>query len=138
MNTQRIAKLLEQNDRYGERAIALLQAATAVIILLLHVVSASRNHWESLNAVTIFVTCCILFSSLVRVRASVHEKLRNWFLHYLSVIDGLLIYALILSYSVAHNLPLETTFKSPSVIFLVLFTVVRVMRFDPVPVFVAG
>ena len=138
MKNQRIAKLLEENDRRGEKAIATLQALIAIVVISFHVVSAAKNNWSTFNSTIILITCCILAACIIRVRIAAKEKLHNWLLHGLSVLDGMLIFGLILSYSIAYTLPLETSFKAPTTIFLVLYTVVRVMRFDPVPILVAG
>ena len=138
MKNQKIAKLLAKNDRHGENAIALFQALIAIVVMSFHIISAAKNNWSTFNSTIILIICCILAASVIRVRIAAKEKLYNLRLHGLSVLDGMLIFVLILSYSHAYNLPLETSFKAPSTIFLVLYTVVRVMRFDPVPVLVAG
>ena len=138
MENNRIKEILANNDRKGERAIAMLQALMAFTIFLLHILSASKNQWETISAVTIGIATMILMTSLLRVRASYAVQLSTFYSHILTVFDGMLIYGLMLSYNLAYSLPLEATFKTPTVIFLVLYTVVRVLRSDPWSVLVAG
>jgi len=138
MQNNRIKEILENNDRKGERAIAILQALMAFTIFILHIISASKNQWESISAVTISIASMILMTSLLRVRASYAIQLSSFYSHILTVFDGMLIFGLMLSYNIAYNLPLEATFKTPTVIFLVLYTVVRVLRSDPWSILVAG
>lgn len=138
MQNNRIKEILGHNDRKGERAIAILQALMAFTIFLLHIISASKNQWETISAVTISIASMILMTSLLRVRASYAVQFSNLYSHTLTVFDGMLIFGLMLSYNLAYNLPLEATFKTPTVIFLGLYTVVRVLRSDPWSILVAG
>lgn len=133
-----IKNALEKNDRSGERAIAVFQALVALIVFGFHIVSAWQNKWETFSSFTIIIAITILIACWWRVQFSKLEPLNNFALHILSVIDGLLIFVLIMSYSFAYQLPLETFLKAPSLIFLVLYTAVRVLRFDPIPILVAG
>ena len=138
MQNSRIKEILSNNDRKGERAIAMLQALMAFTIFLLHIISATKNQWETISAVTISIAAMILTTSLLRVRASYAIQFSNIYSYILTVFDGLLIFGLMLSYNLAYNLPLEATFKTPTVIFLGLYTVVRVLRSDPWSILVAG
>lgn len=138
MINTKIKEILGQNDRKGERAIALLQANMAFTVFLLHIIAASRNQWLSLSGLTIGVAAAILFASLIRVRTSYAEKFSNLYSHILTVVDGVLIFTLILSYNLAYDLPLEATFKTPTIIFLGVYTVVRIVRSDPWAIIVAG
>lgn len=127
---QRIFAALEKNDRRGERAIALFQVIFALFILALHSVSAFRNDWQTFSQTTVIISVLMLFSSALRVRFSKIIPLRNSLLHSLTVIDGILLFILMSSYSQAYDLPFETVFKTPSVIFLLAYTCVRVVRID--------
>lgn len=138
MENNRIKEILSNNDRKGERAIAILQALMAFTIFLLHIISASKNQWETISAVTIGIAVMILMTAWLRVRASYEVQLNTFYSHTLTIFDGMLIFGLMLSYNLAYNLPLEATFKTPTVIFLVLYTVVRVLRSDPWSILVAG
>ncbi len=138
MQISRIDSILQENDRRGEKAIALFQMLIAAIVLLLHVIAASKNGWTTLNATTILIVWGILGASFLRVYLASREKFRNWPLHLLSVLDGALIFAIIYSYGAAYGLPPESTFKAPTTVFLFLYTVIRALRFDPVPILVAG
>ena len=138
MINSKIREILGHNDRKGERAIALLQALMAFTIFLLHIISTSRNKWENLSALTISIAALILATSFLRVRASYAAKFSNLYSHVLTVVDGALIFGLMLSYNLAYNLPLEATFKTPTIIFLGLYTVARVLRSDPWAILVSG
>lgn len=133
-----IKNALERNDRSGERAIAVFQALVALIVFGFHMVSAWRNQWQTFSSLTIVIAITIIIACWWRVQFSKTQPLNNLALHILSVIDGILIFTLIMSYSFAYNLPLETFLKAPSLIFLVLYTAVRVLRFDPISILVAG
>lgn len=138
MENNRIKEILANNDRKGERAIAMLQALMAFTIFLLHIISASKNQWETISAVTIGIAVMILMTAWLRVRASYEVQLSTFYSHILTVFDGILIFGLMLSYNIAYSLPLEATFKTPTIIFLALYTVVRVLRSDPWSILVAG
>lgn len=138
MLNSKINEILGQNDREGERAIAFMQALMAFTIFLLHIISASKNQWETLSAITITISALILSASILRVHGSYAATFSNIKSHVLTVIDGALIYALMLSYNYAYSLPIEVTFKTPTVIFLVLYSAARVMRSDPMAIIVAG
>ena len=85
------------------------------------------------------VDCC---ADLVRLPGKggpgALASFENLPLHLLTVVDGVLIYALIVSYGAAYDLPAGSYLRSPSIVFLVVYAGVRVLRFDPVPVMVAG
>lgn len=138
MNDSRLAKILCQSDRDGERAIALFQALIATIVVAMHLVSASANEWRTLSGFTIVIACLILAFCALRLRLSGNPDRHDRALQALTVGDGLLIFGLILSYSSAYHLPVQAAFKTPSLVFLALYTGIRVLRFDPRPVLVAG
>ena len=138
MQNSRIKEILSNNDRKGERAIGVLQGLMAFTIFMLHIISASKNQWATISAVTIGIAAMILMTSLLRVRASYADRLSNFYSHTLTVFDGMLIFGLMLSYNHAYSLPLEATFKTPTIIFLGLYTVVRILRSDPWSILVAG
>lgn len=138
MQNSKIKEILGYNDRKGERAIALLQALMAFTIFMLHIISASKNQWETISALTITIAATILITALLRVRASYAVKFSNLYSHTLTVLDGTLIFCLMLSYNLAYDLPLEATFKTPTVIFLAVYTVARIFRSDPWSILVAG
>ena len=138
MGNSKIREILGQNDRKGERAIALIQATMAFTIFLLHIVSASRNYWETLSYITVSISAAILVASLLRIRTSYAEKFSNGYSHILTVIDGILIFGLLLSYNLAYGLPIEATFKAPTIIFLGVYTIARILRSDPWAILTAG
>lgn len=138
MSHNTIKQILEQNDRKGERTIALIQASMAFVIFLLHILSASQNNWQTLSGLTIMVAATILIASLLRVRASYADVFDNYHSHILTIIDGVLIYGLILSYNIAYGLPIQAAFKTPTVIFLGVYTVARILRSDPWSIITAG
>lgn len=134
----RIRSILDNNDRRGERAIAYAQASIALIVFAFHVISASNNQWSTFSPLTIGVAMAILIACTIRLHLAKNQKLPNSALNVLTAIDGVLIFTLIGTYSWAYNLPIESSFKAPSIIFLMLYTSVRVLKLDPVPVMVAG
>lgn len=135
---QKLEQVLDQNDRRGELWIASFQAVVALTILISHLISALNNQWQTFSVSTLTVIALILFACLLRATLARQQPLNNLLLHALTVADGLLIYALIISYGAAYNLPPDSVFKSPTIVFLVVYTGVRVLRFDPVPILVAG
>ena len=138
MTKSHIQKTLEENDRRGERSIALLQALVAGIVFTFHTLSASRNQWETFSSFTLIIASLILTACFIRVQFSKQTPLPEFRLHGLTVVDGALIFALIFSYANAYDLPLETFIKAPSIVFLALYACVRVIRFDPASILVAG
>ena len=133
-----ISRILSQNDVQGERLIAVFQAFMAMIIFTLHMVSASKNNWESLSGITLSFITGILCASLLRIALTKDENHPTTFLHGLTLIDGALLFCLIYSYNLAYALPFAAAFKAPSIVLFVVFTCVRVVKFDPVAVLVAG
>ena len=110
----------------------------AMIALLFHLYESVLPGKGAFSGPAAIIAGTILVSSLLRIRFSRKINQYNFKLHLLTVTDGALIFALVISYSVANNLPLETTFTTPTLIFLVVFAGIRVLRFDPVTVAVAG
>ncbi len=135
---RKLEQVLDQNDRRGELWIAAFQALVAITIVAFHLVSALNNDWRTLSTSTLTVSALILIACLLRVALAKRQPLNNLLLHALTVADGALIYALIVSYSAAYGLPVDSSFRSPTIVFLVVYTGVRVLRFDPVPILVAG
>ena len=130
MANEKIQKALEQNDRRGEFAITGIQILLALAILCLHVFSAFRNDWQSFSQFTVVITVLLLLSSVLRALFAKRVPLKNELAYTLTVIDGILLFLLIISYSFAYDLPFETVFKTPSVIFLLVYTCVRAVRID--------
>ncbi len=135
---KRLPAILADNDRHGERQIALFQALMAMIALSFHLYESMLPGHGAFSGPTAIIAGTILVSSLLRIRFSRKINQYNFKLHLLTVTDGALIFALVISYSVANSLPLETTFTTPTLIFLVVFAGIRVLRFDPLTVAVAG
>ncbi len=135
---QKLKSVLDENDRRGELWIASFQALVALSILVFHFVSAVRSEWQTFSASTLLIVALILCACLARAVLARSLPLKNLPLHLLTVVDGVLIYALIVSYSAAYDLPAGSYLRSPSIVFLVVYAGVRVLRFDPVPVIVAG
>jgi|GEM_PF-1872951 len=138
MQNSKIRDILNINDRKGERGIAIAQGVMAFTIFVLHIISSYKNQWEILSSLTIGISGLILTTSLIRAHASYAATLNNFHSHALTVLDGLLIYALMLSYNHAYNLPLEATFKTPTVVFLIVYSAARILRSDPWAILVAG
>ena len=130
--------VLIENDRRGERTIAYFQALIAIIVFGFHLVSASSNQWSTFSSLTIGIAVCILLLCMVRFWLAGRPKLPKLMLNVLTVIDGCFIFMLIISYSFAYDLPVSSSLKAPSIIFLVLFMGARVFKLDPVPILVAG
>lgn len=137
-NNHKLKLVLDRNDRRGEVWIALFQAGVAVTILFFHFLLAIRNDWQTFSVSTLSIGTLILAASIVRVALARMRPLNNPLLHLLTVVDGLLIYGLIISYSEAYGLPPDSYIRSPTIVFLVVYTGVRVLRFDPVPILIAG
>ena len=110
----------------------------AMIALFFHLYESVLPGNGAFSGPAAIIAGTIVVSSLLRIRFSRKINEHNFKLHLLTVTDGALIFALVISYSVANNLPLETTFMTPTLIFLVVFAGIRVLRFDPVTVAVAG
>lgn len=138
MINSRIKQALELNDRRGERAIALFQVLFALAIIALHLVSAFRNEWVTFSPITIALTLLLVLSSLLRISFARQKKFQNRLMHCLSVLDGLLLFTLIISYIHAYNLPFEAVLKAPSAIFLLVYTCIRIVRIDLWSILVAA
>ena len=110
----------------------------ALIVFGFHLIVAAKNTWETFSPLTVGIASTILLTCLIRLVLSTRAKLPSLTLNLLSVVDGILIYLLIISYSYAHALPIESSFKAPSLVFLLVYTSVRVLKLDPLPVLVAG
>lgn len=131
-------RVLEQNDRRGERAIAWSQAVIALIVFGFHLIAAVKSTWQTFSPLTVGIASAILVACLIRLGLSARPKLPEKMLHLLSVFDGILIFLLITSYSYAYSLPIEASFRAPSLVFLLVYTTVRVLKLDPLPVLIAG
>ncbi len=138
MKKDRISQILLENDRNGERAIALFQALIAFIVFAFHIISASKSQWQTFSSTTLTIAALILVACVIRFSMARNFASNRFKLHLLSVVDGLLIFSLIISYSYAYDLPIGTSFKAPSIIFLMVYTAIRLLRFDPISICVAG
>ena len=134
----KLRKVLVENDRRGERTIAYFQALIAIIVFGFHLLSASNNQWNTFSSLTIGIAICILLLCAVRFWLAGRPELPKFWLNILTVIDGCFIYALIISYSYAYDLPVASSLKAPSIIFLVLYTGSRVVKLDPIALAIAG
>ena len=130
--------MLEENDRRGERAIALSQGIIALIVFGFHILSAAKNSWHTFSPFTVSIAAIIVVACAVRYSLSRRPVLPSGLLNLLSVIDGVFIYLLIASYSFAYALPMESAFKAPSLVFLMVYTSVRALKIDPLPVLISG
>lgn len=130
MTNEKIQIALEENDRRGEYAISIIQILLAIAIFCLHTFAAFRNDWHSFSQITAVITLLLLLSSLMRASFAKDVPLNNRFAYTLTVLDGILLFSLIISYSFAYDLPFETVFKTPSIIFLLVYTCVRAVRID--------
>ena len=130
--------VLLENDRRGERLIAWFQALIAFIVFGFHLVSAAKNQWSTFSGLTIGFATCILFLCGLRLWLADRRNFPQWWLNLLTVVDGIFIFGLIVSYSYAYNLGLGSSFKAPSIVFLVVYTGCRVVKLDPTPIIVAG
>jgi PAS domain S-box-containing protein len=137
-NSPRLIAALDAHHRHSERAIAVLQAIIVAIVIGFHLVSALRNSFATFGVSTLSIALALLASCALRWTLSHQAKIRARLLHALTIADGMLLIALILSYTSAYLLPLGTTFKAPSVAFLFLFIGIRAVRFDPEHAVVAG
>ncbi|MEP1209950.1 MAG: PAS domain S-box protein [Rhizobiaceae bacterium] len=131
-------QVLEANDRRGERAIALAQCVIALIVFGFHILSAAKSAWHTFSPLTVTIAGVIVIACAIRFSLSKWEVLPNGWLNILSVVDGILIFLLITSYSYAYSLPIESAFKAPSLVFLMVYTCVRALKLDPLPVMVSG
>ena len=132
------AQVLEANDRRGERAIAWAQGTIALIVFCFHLLSAAKNSWHTFSPLTVTIASFIVLACGIRYLLSKRKVLPNTLLNSLSILDGILIYFLIASYSYAYSLPIESAFKAPSLVFLMVYTGVRALKLDPVPVLISG
>lgn len=130
--------MLLANDRRGERAIAWFQSVIALTVLFFHLVSGSKNQWQTLSWLTVGSVVLIVCVCAIRLWLSRWKVLPVFALNFLTVIDGILIFLLIASYGHAYDLPVESLFKAPSLVFLMVYTSVRVLKLDPIPIIVAG
>jgi hypothetical protein len=69
---------LQEFDRKGERGIAVVQGAVAVLVLLLHIISAANNDWQTFNIATALIAASIIVASLARVRLSDDIQRSRW------------------------------------------------------------
>ena len=138
MKKDRLAHLLTENDRNGERAIALFQALIAFIVFAFHVAAASKNQWQTFSPFLLSLTGLVLVTCVFRFQMARKIENNRGKLHLLSVLDGFLIFSIIASYSFIYDLPIGTSFKAPSIIFLMVYTAIRLLRFDPVSILIAG
>lgn len=138
MANQRIQEALAKNDRRGERAIALFQMLFALFIFALHSLSAFQNDWHTFSRTTLLVSVLLFLSSTLRAYFADLRPIRNDLMHSLTVIDGALLFMLMISYSYAYDLPIEAVFKTPSIIFLLAYTCVRIVRIDIWSILVAA
>ncbi|MEM7426040.1 MAG: response regulator [Pseudomonadota bacterium] len=137
--SSKLQNTLEQHDQDGEAAIAIAQACIAGFILSLHLISASRSGFAAFSLATAALASVLLLSSGLRLVLA-RKALPNWnsFTQLLTMFDGFVLLAIMVSYSIAYEHPIAAVLKSPSIVFLLLFIGIRALRFHHGPVLVAG
>lgn len=136
--SEQIRSYIENKDRKGERSIAVAQAGIASFLLCLHIITGLKNGWHSINEWVILCLIVINIFSIARYQATRRRKVHPGFFNTLTVFDGLVFLGLIMTYSVAYDIPMVSNLKATSVVFLFVFIALRALKTDPLSVIVAG
>jgi len=133
-----VKQLVQHNDRLGEHGIAFVQSLMAGFCLILHVLAAARAEWTTLSSMTLICVGLIFISSLCRIVLARTTEFYSPWVHFLTLFDCVLLLLLLLSYNATNGLVSSENFASSGAILLIVFTAIRLVRFDPTSVVVAG
>ncbi len=126
-----------EQDRRGEKAIALAQGGIAIFMATLHVFGLQQGIPDVHGWLAVALAALIL-SSAVRWWLASKPTLPNVALDILSVVDVGIVLAAIWSYQFASTHPAGGVLKTPAFLMLLLLVGVRALRFHPRPILVAG
>lgn len=136
--SRRLEANLRAYDIWGEKAIALSQAAICVLILALHEVAlynAGRTFPYSWVTVAVGL---LIASSALRWWLASRPILSERVLDVLNVFDVAIFLSLIWSYQYAYEHPAAGSLKAPSFVLLLVLIALRALRFHPRPILIAG
>jgi len=133
-----LAKRILRHDRLGECGIAVAMTFISVVILILHLVSAHRNDWQTINFWIVCTLLTVVATSGLRFRLSQKPTFPEFALSALTILETAMFLFLIWSYQYAYDHPVTDVLKSPSIAFLFIIVAVRALRFHPLPTLIAG
>ncbi len=127
-----------RHDRLGEIGIAKALGAISMIVIVLHLVAAFKNDWQSFNIWVFGLLLASLAICQVRILLARQAVFRETLFGLLTLFEVSIFITLIWSYQFAHDHTASAVLKSPSIVFLFVLIGVRALRFHPLPVIVAG
>ncbi len=136
--SNRLQDILRAHDIAGEKFIAFGQAGVAGFILLLHLIAQAQNNWQNLNVLIIGALAALAASSMVRFSIAKSGTLSEWRLDLLTIVDFSIFLALIWSYQFAYSHPAGGSLKAPTAFLIFVLISLRLLRFHPRPVAIAG
>ena len=135
---RRLQDVLRAHDIAGEKLIAFGQASVAGFILVLHLIAQAQNNWQNLNFLIITTLAALVISSMARFSIAKSGTLSEWRLDVLTIIDFSIFLALIWSYQFAYSHPASGSLKAPTAFLIFVLISLRLLRFHPRPVAIAG
>ena len=138
VNSDRLRNTLVSHDLTAERSIAVFQLLIAGFILALHIIAQLKAAEHHDNIFVPVILALFIAASMVRRTLVDQHRFTEVSGDVLTFIDISLFVLLIWSFQYPYDLPAGSSLKAPSFSFLYLLVALRVFRFHPRPILIAG
>lgn len=136
--SRRLEETLRDHDMKGERAIAVAQAAICFFILVVHGIARFKAGLPVVHSWVMLALGLLIVSSALRWMLTRAATVKERLFDVLNVADIAIFLSLIWSYQYAYSHPAGGSLKAPSFVLLLVLIALRVLRFHPRPILIAG
>ncbi|MES2435987.1 MAG: adenylate/guanylate cyclase domain-containing protein [Pseudomonadota bacterium] len=133
----RVMAEIDRRETAAEQTISWAQLSIVGFLTLLYLIAPRAEGTAGENFVPMTLAAYLVFT-LFRVFLSYRMVLPGWYLMLSMVVDVGLLCGMIFSFHIQYQQPPAFYLKSPTMIYLFFFIVLRALRFDPRYVFMSG
>lgn len=134
---QRVQNEIRQAELRSERMIGWVQLAIVIFFTTLYSLAPRAEGSSGFNFVPLALATYFLFT-VIRLVLSYRIELPNWFLYLSIVVDVALLVGIIFSFHIQYGQPPTFYLKTPTLMYVFIFIVLRALRFDPRFVLASG
>ncbi|MBO0345135.1 adenylate/guanylate cyclase domain-containing protein [Roseibium limicola] len=134
---QRVQAQIHAAERQSEQLIGWVQLAIVLFFSTLYTLAPRAEGSSGFNFVPLALGGYFLFT-LIRLWLSYRVELPNWYLYLSIIADVALLVGIIFSFHIQYDQPPTFYLKTPTLMYVFIFIVLRALRFDPRFVLVSG
>jgi adenylate cyclase len=134
---ERVDREIKARESSAEILIGWCQLAIVLFFGILYAVAPRAEGSQGFNFVPIALTLYFVFT-LARLFLSYRMELPGWYLVLSIITDVLLLFGIIFSFHIQYDQHPTFYLKSPTVMYIFLFIVLRALRFDAKYVLITG